>query len=307
METITGIKRASAYNRSITHLLPWITKELLLQSEQKEMTVHPSSQVFKIKINPFKDPSGGYVVILEDITEKKKMEEQLLQTSKLASIGKLTAGISHEIGNPIASISSLVQELNSLKMDSPEDVEFTEKSLGTINNHIERIAKIVRSLGDFARISSAEKVLSNISEILDRTVNLVKYDKRFKDIQLTTDIEDIPRIKVNPDQIQQVFLNLMLNAIDAMPDGGKLNISMKKAGRAFVEIMFSDTGSGMDESMLSKVFDPFFTTKTLGKGTGLGLSICYGIVREHDGTITVKSKKGEGTAFTIRLPIEQNG
>jgi len=307
MEAITGIKRASAYNKSITHLLPWITKELLLQSAQKEMTVHPSSQVFKIKINPFKDPSGGYVVILEDITEKKKMEEQLLQTSKLASIGKLTAGISHEIGNPIASISSLVQELNSLKMDSPEDVEFTEKSLGTINNHIERIAKIVRSLGDFARISSAEKVLSNISEILDRTVNLVKYDKRFKDIQLTTDIEDIPMIKVNPDQIQQVFLNLMLNAIDAMPDGGKLNISMKKAGRAFVEIMFSDTGSGMDESMLSKVFDPFFTTKPLGKGTGLGLSICYGIVREHDGTITVKSKKGEGTAFAIRLPIEQNG
>jgi PAS domain S-box-containing protein len=307
MEAITGIKRASAYNKSITHLLPWITKELLLQSAQKEMTVHPSAQVFKIKINPFKDPSGGYVVILEDITEKKKMEEQLLQTSKLASIGKLTAGISHEIGNPIASISSLVQELNSLKMDSPEDVEFTEKSLGTINNHIERIAKIVRSLGDFARISSAEKVMSYISEILDRTVNLVKYDKRFKDIQLTTDIEDIPMIKVNPDQIQQVFLNLMLNAIDAMPYGGKLNISMKKAGRAFVEVMFSDTGSGMDESMLSKVFDPFFTTKTLGKGTGLGLSICYGIVREHDGTITVKSKKGEGTAFTIRLPIEQNG
>lgn len=307
METITGIKRASAYNSSITHLLPWITKELLLQSEQKEMTVHPSSQVFKIKINPFKDPSGGYVVTLEDITEKKKMEEQLLQTSKLASIGKLTAGISHEIGNPIASISSLVQELNSLKMDSPDDVEFTGKSLATINNHIERIAKIVRSLGDFARISSAEKVLSNISEILDRTVNLVKYDKRFKDIQLTKDMENIPLLKVNPDQIQQVFLNLMLNAIDAMPDGGKLNISTKKIGSAFVEIMFSDTGSGMDESVIGKVFDPFFTTKPLGKGTGLGLSICYGIVREHDGTITAKSKKGIGTAFIIRLPIGQNG
>jgi len=307
METITGIKRASAYNKSITDLLPWITKELLLQSAQKEMTVHPSSQSFKIKINPFKDPSGGYVVTLEDITEKKKMEEQLLQTSKLASIGKLTAGISHEIGNPIASISSLVQELYLLKMDSQDDVKFTAKSLAMINNHIERIAKIVRSLGDFARISSAEKVLSNISDILDRTVNLVKYDKRFKDIQLTADIENIPRLKVNPDQIQQVFLNLMLNAIDAMPDGGKLNISAKKIGNAFVEIMFSDTGVGMDESMISKVFDPFFTTKTLGKGTGLGLSICYGIVREHDGTITVKSKKGAGTTFIIRLPTGENG
>lgn len=303
MEAITGIKRSRAYNKSITQLLPWITRELLLQSALKEMTVQLSSQVFKIKVSPFKDPSGGYVVILEDITEKKKMEEQLLQTSKLASIGKLTAGISHEIGNPIASISSLVQELNSLKMDTSEDVEFTGKSLVNINNHIERIAKIVRSLGDFARISSAEKISSSISEILDRTLNLVKYDKRFKDIQVTTDIGDLPMIKVNPDQIQQVFLNLMLNALDAMPDGGRLNISMKKTG-SFIEIIFSDTGVGMDESVLSRIFDPFFTTKPLGRGTGLGLSICYGIVREHDGTISVRSKKGEGTTFTIRLPIE---
>ena len=188
-------------------------------------------------------------------------------------------------------------------MDSPEDIEFTEKSLRTINNHIERIAKIVRSLGDFARISSAEKVLSNISEILDRTVNLIKYDKRFKDIQLAADMENIPLLKVNPDQIQQVFLNLMLNAIDAMPDGGRLTISTKKIGSAFVEIIFSDTGAGIDESMISKVFDPFFTTKPLGKGTGMGLSICYGIVREHNGTITIKSKKGICTTFIIRLPI----
>ena len=306
METITGIKKTEASNRIITHLLPWVTRDILLQLEQKEMAVEtPSLQSFKINISPFKDPSGGYVVILEDITEKKKMEEKLLQTSKLASIGKLTAGISHEIGNPLASISSLVQELRSLRMDQEEDVHFTSESLKTINSHLERIAKIVRSLGDFARISSAEKTVSNVSEILDRTINLVKYDKRFKNIQLTTHIEDIPPLKINPDKIQQVFLNLIINAFDAMPEGGKLEILMERKD-GFVQTVFSDSGPGIEEPVLSRIFDPFFTTKAPGKGTGLGLSICYGIIREHNGTISVKSKKGEGTTFIINLPMDNH-
>jgi len=306
METITGIRRADAFNRSIIQLLPWFTGEILKQNEQGEMCVQtPSLQSFKINISPFKDPLGGHVVILEDVTEKQKMEEELLQTSKLASIGKLTAGISHEIGNPLASISSLVQELRSLPMESHEDVEFAGESLKTINNHIERIAKIVRSLGDFARISSAEKVTSNIWEILEWTINLVKYDKRFKNIQLTTDLQDIPLLKINPDKIQQVFVNLTINALDAMPDGGKLSISMKRVDST-VEVVFSDSGAGIDESALGKIFDPFYTTKSPGKGTGLGLSICYGIIREHNGTISVKSRKGEGTTFVINLPIGNN-
>ncbi len=306
METITGIKRSDAFEWPITNLLPWFNREILLQNEQWEMTVEtPLLQSFKINISPFKDPSGGYVVIIEDITEKKKMEEKLLQTSKLASIGKLTAGISHEIGNPLASISSLVQEMRSLELNSKDDQEFTMESLKTINSHLERIAKIVRSLGDFARISSAEKTLSNIPDILDRTINLVKYDKRFKNIQLVTDIGDIPALKVNPDKIQQVFLNLILNALDAMPDGGKLQVSMAEKD-SFVEMIFNDAGAGMDQSVLDRIFDPFFTTKTPGRGTGLGLSICYGIIREHNGTITVKSRRGEGTTFVIRLPAKNN-
>jgi sigma-B regulation protein RsbU (phosphoserine phosphatase) len=304
MEIITGIKRNFAHDRYIANLLPWIRREIFAQSELNEMLVQaPSLQMFKINISPFKDPSGGHVVILEDITEKKKMEEQLQQASKLASLGKLTAGISHEIGNPLASISSLVQELKSLKMESGEDREFSSESLKTINSHIERIAKIVRSLGDFARISTKEKIPSNISEILDRTINLVKYDKRFKNVQLVPNIDILPPFRFNPDQIQQVFLNLMLNSIDAMPDGGELTVSMKKIDSS-VEIVFSDTGSGIDETIIDRIFDPFFTTKSPGRGTGLGLSICYGIIREHNGTITVKSRKGEGTTFTIRLPVE---
>lgn len=305
IENITGIKRSSAFNKAITNLLPWIPKEIIRHKEHKETVIQipASSQFFKINISHLKDPSGGFVVILEDITEKKKMEEQLQQTSKLASIGKLTAGISHEIGNPLASISSLVQELTAVKMESREDIEFTEKSLNVINSHIERIAKIVRSLGDFARISSKEKIVSNISEILDRTINLVRYDKRFKNISLSTNIEDIPPMKVNSDQIQQVFLNILLNSLDAMPNGGNLNITMRNYKHS-VEIIFNDSGIGIEESVLDRIFDPFFTTKPPGRGTGLGLSICYGIIKEHNGTITVKSRQKEGTTFIIRLPFE---
>ncbi len=306
METITGIRKDDAFNRYILQTLNWIPAELFMENEQREITLQtPSLRSYKINISPFKDPSGGYVVIFEDITEKKKMEEQLLQTSKLASIGKLTAGISHEIGNPLASISSLVQELRSLSIDTKDDIRFTSESLRTIDSHIERIVKIVRSLGDFARISSAEKTISNIKEILDRTVNLVKYDKRFKNIEFSTDISEIPLFRFNPDKIQQVFLNLILNAIDAMPEGGKLNVEMKKIGNN-AEIIFSDTGAGIDEEVIDRIFDPFFTSKPLGKGTGLGLSICYGIIKEHNGTITVKSRKAEGTTFIINLPLESD-
>jgi len=303
MEAITGIKRTDAANRTISTLLPWISVNTFEMSEKREVTLQtPAQQYFKIDINPFTDPSGGFVVIFEDITEKREMEDQLLQALKLASIGKLTAGISHEIGNPLASISSLVQELRSIPVESHSEDVFFSDSLSTINSHIERIARIVRSLGDFARVSSREKIQSSLPDILERTISLVRYDKRFKHIELATEIEDIPQLKVNPDQIQQVFLNLILNAFDVMPDGGKLNVSMRKL-TDHIEISFQDTGSGIDSAIIDKIFDPFFTTKPLGKGTGLGLSICYGIIKEHNGTITARSR-GTGTTFIISLPTD---
>jgi PAS domain S-box-containing protein len=303
MESITSVRKDRAADRSIIDVLPWIKKALFTQSRQEEFVIDTPSEVFRVNISPLRDPSGGFVVIIEDITEQKRMEEQLLQASKLASLGKLTAGISHEIGNPLASISSLVQELMSINMDSKEDRVFTEEALKTINGHIGRIANIVRSLGDFARVSTTEKTVSNLVEILDRTINLVKYDKRFKNIQLVKEIEDnIPEFRVNQDKIQQVFLNLIINALDAMPDGGMLRVAMKRLDSQ-VEIIFNDSGVGIEPDVIDKIFDPFFTTKSPGRGTGLGLSICYGIIREHNGTITVKSKKGEGTTFTIRLPF----
>jgi len=300
MASITGVGKAEAHGASINDLHACISPDVLGSMHEGGEFIcartHPTSATIKVSISQFKDPRGGYVLLFEDITEKKRREGELLQASKYASIGKLTAGISHEIGNPLASISSLVQELQT------EDTsDFSKEALKTVNTHIERIVRIVRSLGDFARVYSPEKAPTDIMAILENTLNLTRYDKKFKGIEVVRELGEVPALKINPDQLQQVFLNLILNALDAMPGGGRLTIgSSRKDG--FVDIYFADTGTGMDKETAERVFDPFFTTKAPGKGTGLGMSICYGIVKEHGGVIIVESEKGRGTTFTVRLP-----
>ena len=302
IERITGISRTGAAEMPVVEILPWITREFLDSGERELAVESAKQQFFKINISPFTNPSGGYVVIVEDVTEKIKMEEQLFQTSKLASLGKLTAGISHEIGNPLASISSLVQELTAMKLDTPEEVTFTGSALNSVQLHINRIASIVRRLGDFARLSPPEKTVAQVAEIIDSTLKLVRYDKRFSKIRVEIDLADVVPLAVNPDKLQQVFLNIILNSLDVMPDGGTLFITMQQK-EEMVEIRFRDTGAGIPSEIIDKVFDPFFTTKPVGKGIGLGLSICYGIIREHHGTIMASSQKDEGTTIVIRLPV----
>ena len=180
---------------------------------------------------------------------------------------------------------------------------FPSEALGTINTHIDRIARIVRNLGDFARLNPRQKVLTQLKDILEVTMSLVRYDKNFKKINIKTDFQEVPLVKVDPDQMQQVFLNLMLNARDAMPEGGELYISVKHRN-GYAETVFADTGSGIDRDSREKLFDPFFTTKGPKKGTGLGLSICYSIIKDHGGRIEVESAMGRGTQFAIRLPLK---
>jgi signal transduction histidine kinase len=181
---------------------------------------------------------------------------------------------------------------------------FVKGSLNTIHQHVNRIARIVRNLGDFARLYPRQRVPTSLRDILQNTMDLVRFDKNFKKIQVAMDVQSSRPVKIDPDQMQQVFLNLLLNARDAMPDGGKLDISMKESeGR--MRMVFADTGTGIETGVKDKVFDPFFTTKGPSRGTGLGLSICYSIIKDHGGTIEVESEKDKGTKFIITLPVEE--
>ena len=303
MELITSVEKSDALGREADGLLTCLEPRLFNPVIQEgEITCKRNFDpqiILKGYVSTLTGTQKGYVLVLEDITEKKKIEEDLFRATKHASVGRLAAGVSHEIGNPLASISSLVQE-----MLSEDTTPFVKGSLATIHQHVNRIARIVRNLGDFARLYPRQRVSTDLKDILQNTIDLVRFDKNFRKIDVRTDVGSTPPLKLDPDQMQQVFLNLLLNARDAMPDGGKLDIAVKRAnGR--VEMVFADTGTGIDLDAKDKVFDPFFTTKGPSGGTGLGLSICYSIIKDHGGSIEVESEKNRGTKFTITLPVEE--
>jgi len=302
MEMITGIEKSDALDKSASGLLTCLEPRLFTPVvHEGDITCRRNFEpqiILKGNVSRLTGAQKGYVLVLEDITEKKKIEEELFRATKHASVGKLAAGVAHEIGNPLASISSLVQELQT------EDLTpFATASLTTINQQVHRIARIVRNLGDFARLYPRQRVPTSLRDILENTLNLVRYDRNFKKIEIQTDVHDTPALKIDPDQIQQVFLNLILNARDAMPEGGSLSISVKQSD-GHVEMRFADTGRGIDSEVRDKVFDPFFSTKGPTKGTGLGLSICYSIIKDHGGTIEIDSEKDRGTQFIIKMPVE---
>jgi signal transduction histidine kinase len=299
MGTLTGFGRERALGADAEAVLQCLPSELLSPSvKEGDLQCSAGEKELKGYISRLTGGSPGYVIVLEDVTERKKIEEELSVATKHASVGRLAAGVAHEIGNPLASISSLVQELAEEKQ-SP----FARESMETISHHVSRIARIVRNLGDFARITPRQKVKTSLEESLLSTLALVKYDKDFRKVRIHTDFQPVPSPMVDRDQIQQVFLNLMLNASDAMPGGGDLYISLGLSGGS-VRVVFSDTGDGVNPSIRDKIFDPFFTTKGPTKGTGLGLGISYGIIKDYGGSIEVASGRKGGARFTVSLPIE---
>ncbi len=251
-----------------------------------------------------------YTVELEDKVDRgtattKKLEQQVLHSEKLAALGRLAAGVAHEIGNPLTSISTFAQLLREMSQD-----EFSQNSLDIINNHIQRITDIVRRMATFARADSLNIKEVNLNEVLNSTLDLMRLDKRMKsDIEIVVSLDpNLPRIMIDEGQISQVFINIILNAFDAMPNGGTLRVNTRRGGDdkglETVIISFADTGHGIPPEELQKIYDPFFTTKEAGKGTGLGLSLSYEIIRRFKGDINVSSEVGKGTVFTILLPIK---
>lgn len=233
-----------------------------------------------------------------DIEQLRQLNEQLVRTEKLAAMGTLSAGVAHEVNNPLASISSLIQMMQA----KPDLDESTKEKLVLISTQIHRITQVTKDMMDFARVRPAAKSLAGINEIIETALRLASFDKSFQKLQLEKNLaRNLPETLADADQLQQVFLNLFLNARDAMPDGGKLKITSKQSANE-IQIKIADSGNGINETDLKKIFDPFFTTKTAGKGTGLGLAVCYGIITAHGGRIEASSNEASGTCFKIFLP-----
>ncbi len=256
----------------------------------------------ELLISPIEDGNGrvvGFLGAHRDITEQKLLQKQLIRSQKMESIGTLAAGIAHEVGNPLTSISSLVQLLQRTTID-----EDATAKLELIKNQITRIARIIRDLVDFSRPSSYVIKPTDVNAVIREALSIIQYGKKVKEIDFDVRLApDLPVLKLVQDQLSQVFINIFINAVDAI-DGKKGRISIKSERRES-EVVFtiSDTGKGIKEEDKEKIFDPFYTTKEIGKGSGLGLWVSYGIVRTFDGDIIVESKEGEGSTFTITLPV----
>ncbi|MFC1847862.1 PAS domain S-box protein [Chloroflexota bacterium] len=262
--------------------------------------------------NIVKDDNGNPIQTISsftDISERKRaeadklrMEQQLQLAGRLAAVGELAAGVAHELNNPLAAIQAFAQFLSSR-----EDLDTSIKNdVGTIYKESLRAAKITENLLCFARKHNVEKSLTSINEIVCKSVEMHAYRMKVNNIELVTELAlDIPMTMADSNQIQQVFINIITNAEQVMTEmhsKGRLLIKTTKIGDR-IRIRFTDDGPGIPEDCLKSVFDPFFTTKEVGKGTGLGLSICYGIVQEHSGKIYAESTLGQGSTFTVELPI----
>ncbi|MCK5547954.1 MAG: PAS domain S-box protein, partial [Thermoplasmata archaeon] len=240
----------------------------------------------------------GFVTTIKDISQRTKAEEELLQSQKLASIGQLAAGVAHEINTPLTNISLMTENL----MKRTNDPEIMGKLKG-ISEQQMFAANIVKDLLSFSRKTTPEIKNVNLNDAVAGSISLLK-EQMPELIKIIKDFQpDMPDIKADPEQLQRVFTNIIDNAVDAMPKGGKLTIATAKKNNGCVEMRFMDTGTGIPREDIGRVFDPFFTKKSGQLGTGLGLSICHGIVRAHNGTIEVESEEGKGTTFIINLPV----
>lgn len=255
-------------------------------------------------ISPIIDPSGrvaGYLGSHRDITEKRHLEEQLIRSQKMENIGTLAAGIAHEVGNPLTSISSLVQVIQRTTDDT-----FAKDKLELVKNQINRIAKIIRELVDFSRPSHYEEKWVDLNKMIKEVVNITRYGRKARHVNFKLELQDkLPLIYVVPDQLIQVFINIVINALDAIEtESGAITIESRRDAK-YVYCVIKDTGKGIHEDEIDKIFDPFYTTKKVGEGTGLGLWVSYGIVKNLGGNISVDSVIGRGTTVTISILIKQ--
>jgi len=263
-----------------------------------------------IQFRPVALETGDYFVIYEDITERKRMEReiqekngQLIRSEKLAAIGQLAGGVGHELRNPLGAIKNAVYYIkgkvatSELGQKEPRVLEF----LGIIEDEVNSSSKIITDLLGFSRVGKPSVSLARIEKIIE---DALSRSPILENIELTKKLDaGLPEINVDPDQIKQVLVNIITNAVEAMPEGGKLLIAAREKDK-FLEVEVTDTGCGIPQESMDKIFDPLFTTKA--KGIGLGLPVCKAIIDRHEGNIAVESKVGEGTTFNIKLPLKRS-
>ncbi len=237
------------------------------------------------------------LVVLRDIRERKALQEQILKTQRLEAIKQFATMVAHDLRNPLAGIRNAAYYIKMKLKDRGEPT--LKEALEIIDREVIFANDIVNDLLDFASEKPLELKESNINEIIEEELLLAQVPENVKIVKKLT---PVPKIRVDANRIRRVFKNIIENAIQAMPKGGKLIIHTRRSGN-FIEITFRDTGVGISEEDMKKLFTPFFTTKA--KGMGIGLTICKKFVEEHGGKIDVQSKKGEGTVFTVKLPVKQ--
>ena len=327
LELVFGISRPQAAGRKIEELLP---PALIAEFEKcRGETGIRNIYKFRLRAGDFPAefrPSGasaeqerlvniavaplvakdfepiGRLVIFDDVTERVELEEQAAQADKLSSVGLLAAGVAHEVNTPLAVISSYAQMLaKRIERDSSEG-----EMLGKITAQTFRAGEIVQSLLNFSRTSGSETAPTDVNRVIEDVLVLVAPQLREAGVRVERRLDAAVPVEGNAGKLQQVFLNLFLNARDAMPQGGALAVeTAERAGGGSVEIRIGDTGVGIPEAAQGRIFDPFFTTKGPRRGTGLGLAVTYGIVQEHSGVISASSAPGRGTTFTIALPAAE--
>jgi C4-dicarboxylate-specific signal transduction histidine kinase/CheY-like chemotaxis protein len=239
--------------------------------------------------------------------EVKVLEEKLIQAEKLATVGQLSAGFAHEVNNILCSIGGYAQFVRQkISGNHPEFSDIWE-DIQIIISQSERANKLTQNLLGFSRMNKSEENFIDVSSLIDQVLSFLTYKLIKVNIEIIREYElNLPEVFADPNKLEQVFLNLIVNAFHAMPHGGKIKITaklMRNRGEDFLKIDFADTGCGIPEENLKKIFDPFFTTKERGIGTGLGLFICRRIIENYHGSVELTSKVGEGTTFTIKLPV----
>jgi two-component system, NtrC family, sensor kinase len=317
-----GIPRSEVIGRNIFDVLTRQRRDVLEREfrqafqtgrieriEQETKTTEGETHHWLVSKIPMRNSSGNITHVItvgEDVTARVEANRAIARAEKLAAVGRLAAGVVHEINNPLATISACAEALESRvregAFDQSSEVEDLREYLGLIRSEAFRCKTITNGLLDFSRARAGDHMPVNINDVITAAGRLIAHQKRGEGIEITIKTaEDILPVLGDEGQLQQAVIALATNAIDAMPQGGCLTLAVRnEEGKVLIEV--SDTGVGIASENLTKIFDPFFTTKEVGRGTGLGLAVCYGIVTEHGGRLDVQSTVGVGTTFLISLP-----